>query len=79
MDSHFSFQFLPLKSKCINRDWIHIYLLNYLCKPNPLHEKSNPLTYIHALETEIYRMVYKLYGLTPEDIKILEDENEDAD
>jgi len=79
MNSYFSFQFLPLKSKCVNQDWIHIYLLHYLCRQNPLPEKPNTQTYNNALDAEIYQLVYKLYGLTQEKIKIVEGESENAD
>ena len=34
---------------------------------------------VKVLEREIDQLVYKLYGLTPEDIKIVEGENENAD
>ncbi|MBC8198605.1 MAG: hypothetical protein H8E80_00955 [Desulfobacteraceae bacterium] len=34
---------------------------------------------VKALEAEIDQLVYKLYGLTPEEIKIVEGENANAD
>ena len=34
---------------------------------------------VKALEKEIDQLVYKLYDLTPEEIKIVEGENENAD
>ena len=33
---------------------------------------------VKALEAEIDQLVYKLYGLTPEEIKIVEGENKNA-
>ena len=37
-----------------------------------LPRKSDPAANVSALEAEIDQMVYKLYGLTPEEIKIVE-------
>lgn len=34
---------------------------------------------VKALEAKIDQLVYKLYDLTPEEIKIVEGENENAD
>ena len=34
---------------------------------------------VKALESEIDQLVYKLYDLTPEEIKIVEGENENSD
>jgi len=42
--------------------------------PHP--EKTDPQADISALKTGIDQMVYKLYDLTPEEIKIVEGENE---
>jgi hypothetical protein len=39
-----------------------------------LTKKSNPLSDTSALESEIDRLVYELYGLTEEEIRIVEGE-----
>jgi hypothetical protein len=38
-------------------------------------KKENPAADVSALESEIDRLVYKLYGLTPDEIKIVEEGN----
>jgi hypothetical protein len=42
-------------------------------------ENLNKQARVKALEAEIDQLVYKLYDLTPEEIKIVEGENENAD
>ena len=39
-------------------------------------KKTNPSAYTGELETQIDHLVYKLYGLTPEEIALVEEESQ---
>ncbi|MCL1464692.1 class I SAM-dependent DNA methyltransferase [Argonema galeatum] len=53
----------------------HQKLLQQIVNQILTTKKSNPQADITALETEIDRLVYQLYGLTEEEIKIVEGKN----
>jgi len=50
-----------------------------ITKDDDYLQNSQKQTKVKALEREIDQLVYKLYGLTEEEIKIVEGENENAD
>ncbi|GAG95639.1 unnamed protein product, partial [marine sediment metagenome] len=50
-----------------------------ITKDDEYFKNSKKQTKVKAFEREIDKLVYKLYGLTPEEIKIVERVNENAD
>ena len=51
----------------------------YITKDEDYLQNSNKQAKVTTLEAEIDQLVYKLYGLTPEEIKIVDGGNENAD
>lgn len=59
---------LPIKEISLEQQQAYISLSTQILTA----KKANPNTDISALEKEIDRLVYDLYGLTEEEIKIVE-------